>query len=452
MPKKRAEPYLFKRGGVYHAIMEIPKPLRHKFDQRRFIISLDTDSLATARRRRDRHVSDWKEQLALAKGERGDADYWRAQAGKLSGDDGQLSPAYWRARLRAAKTEDERASIMEQIHDAAELVGMVTVEEIGQSPTTSSDAKRFYAEAAGALVPFAEYLDEWLTTSQASAKTKDMQKADVSRFALKFPMVQDVTRPEVRRWITALMNSEAASNRSGASRDTKPLMPKTVQRILSALRGYWRYLQTIKIVGEEDEPFSKLEVARQAKRTEPRSSWLPLKPADVVKLLSDAVKSGDGELADLIRLGMWTGARIEELCALKIEKVKGDFFSVEDAKTAAGWRDAPIHPKLAPTMKRLIGKRTEGYVLANLKANKYGDRSNAIGKRFGRLKKAKGFGDQFVFHSIRKTVVTQLENAGVPESTVADIIGHEHKTLTFGLYSGGVSLDVKREALAKLAY
>lgn len=186
--------------------------------------------------------------------------------------------------------------------------------------------------------------------------------------------------------------------------------------------------------------------------TEPRSSWLPFKPAEVVKLLADAVKSGDGELADLIRLGMWTGARIEELCALKIEKVKRDHFSVEDAKTAAGWRDVPIHPKLAPTMKRLIGKRKEGYVLANLKANKYGDRSNAIGKRFGRLKKAKGFGDQFVFHSIRKTVVTQLEEAGVPESTVADIIGHEHKTLTFGLYSGGVSLDVKREALAKLAY
>jgi hypothetical protein len=37
----------------------------------------------------------------------------------------------------------------------------------------------------------------------------------------------------------------------------------------------------------------------------------------------------------------------------------------------------------------------------------------------------------------------------VPESVVASIIGHDVPTMTFGLYSGGVSLAVKREALAK---
>lgn len=446
MPRKRVEPYLFLRGGVWQAVMEIPAALRKRLGKRRFAVSLDTDSLTDARRRRDRHVMDWKEQLARAKGEWGDTDYWRQQADKLSDDEGQRSPAYWRTRLRGAKSPEERQKITEEISDAAYLVGMVNVDEIGRSPDSSPEARRFYAEAVGAVVPFAENLDEWLTTSRATQKTKDMQRADVLRFAAKFPMVQDVTRPEVRRWITGLMNGDAAS------RDTKPLTPKTVQRILSALRGYWRYLQTMRVAAEDDEPFSKLEVARQAKRTEPRSSWRPFKPGEVVKLLNAAVKLGDDELADLIRLGMWSGARIEELCALKIEKVKRDHFAVEDAKTAAGWREVPIHPKVAPVFKRLIGKRKTGYVMENLTANKYGDRSNAIGKRFGRLKSAKGFGSQFVYHSIRKTVVTILENAGVPENVVADLVGHEKKTITFGLYSGGVSLAVKREALAKLAY
>lgn len=32
----------------------------------------------------------------------------------------------------------------------------------------------------------------------------------------------------------------------------------------------------------------------------------------------------------------------------------------EDAKTAVGWRDVPIHPKVAPIFKHLIGKRKEG--------------------------------------------------------------------------------------------
>ena len=37
-------------------------------------------------------------------------------------------------------------------------------------------------------------------------------------------------------------------------------------------------------------------------------------------------------------------------------------------------------------------------------------------------------------------------------SVVADIVGHQNTTMTYGLYSGGLSLAVKREALDKLAY
>ena len=230
------------------------------------------------------------------------------------------------------------------------------------------------------------------------------------------------------------------------------LAPASMNRILSSLRGYWRYLQSIEVAGEDHEPFSKLEVARQNKRTEPRSARQPFKPTEVVKLLEAAIKRGDDQLADLIRLGMWTGCRIEELCALKVEQVKEDHFSVGDAKTKAGWRDVPIHRELAQTMARLIEDSKDGYVLSGLTMNKYGDRSNAIGKRFGRLKMELNFGAQLVFHSIRKTVVTIFENAGVSENVVADIVGHEKTTMTYGLYSGGLSLAVKREALEKLAY
>ena len=65
---------------------------------------------------------------------------------------------------------------------------------------------------------------------------------------------------------------------------------------------------------------------------------------------------------------------------------------------------------------------------------------------------AERFGPQYVHHSTRKTVVSILENAGVPENVVADIVGHEKPTMTYGLYSGGATLAVKHEALAKLAY
>jgi hypothetical protein len=45
-----------------------------------------------------------------------------------------------------------------------------------------------------------------------------------------------------------------------------------------------------------------------------------------------------------------------------------------------------------------------------------------------------------------------LENAGVAESVAADLLGHQKRTMTYGLYSGGTSLNIKRAALEKVKY
>jgi integrase len=68
------------------------------------------------------------------------------------------------------------------------------------------------------------------------------------------------------------------------------------------------------------------------------------------------------------------------------------------------------------------------------------------------MKTKMGYSDRYVFHSIRKTLTTMLENAGVTENIAADIVGHEKPRITYGLYSGGASLDTKRKALQKISY
>jgi integrase len=87
-----------------------------------------------------------------------------------------------------------------------------------------------------------------------------------------------------------------------------------------------------------------------------------------------------------------------------------------------------------------------------LSFNKYGDRSNAIGKRFGRLKAALGYGPDYVFHSLRRAFSTQLENAGVERTTVARLMGHELGDQTFGGYSDGLYFDRLHEAVGKIDY
>ena len=414
--------FLQKRRRRWYAILEIPKPLRPHFGRARFVKSLETDSHIVAQRRVSPVVTAWKNEIARARGEPVDDD-----------------AAFWRRTLRNAKTEEQRRAILERIDYAAWDIGAINVENIGDPPSSDPGAQRFYAKATGALVPFTEHLEEWFSASDTSAKTQNARRTDVMRFAREFETVQDVTRSEVRRWVTKLMKVDGLSS-------------PTVQHILGGLRSYWRYLQSIEVAGEDHEPFTKLDVARHAKQTSPQSIRQPFEPGDVVKLLDAAIARDDDQLADLIHLAMWTGCRIEELCSLNVEQVKGDYFVIEEAKTKAGRRTVPIHSELRQTMARLVDQSEDGYVLSGLTVDKYGNRSNSIGKRFGRLKASLGFGPQHVFHSIRKTVVTIFENAGVPENVVADIVGHEKQTMTYGLYSGGVSLAVKREALDKLAY
>lgn len=168
--------------------------------------------------------------------------------------------------------------------------------------------------------------------------------------------------------------------------------------------------------------------SRAKTKQEVRDSRKAWSVSDYQKLMRAA--DVDTELADLIRLEAYTGCRIEELCGLKMENVLADRLKIEDAKTEAGWREVPIHPQIQKLVEKLGVGRKDGYFLSSLSFNKYGDRSNAIGKRFGRLKTKCKYGSDYVFHSFRKSVATQLENAQVPENHVARLIGHEITTMS----------------------
>jgi integrase len=57
-----------------------------------------------------------------------------------------------------------------------------------------------------------------------------------------------------------------------------------------------------------------------------------------------------------------------------------------------------------------------------------------------------------VFHSLRNTVATVLHNAGVPEVEAAALLGHTVPTMSYGLYSGGLSLERLRQVAEAIRY
>lgn len=82
----------------------------------------------------------------------------------------------------------------------------------------------------------------------------------------------------------------------------------------------------------------------------------------------------------------------------------------------------------------------------------FGERSSAIGKRFGRLKTQLGYDGRYVFHSFRKTMATLLERLGLHHNEAAEIIGHEKLGETYGRYSKGLTILRKQELINKIHF
>jgi integrase len=171
-------------------------------------------------------------------------------------------------------------------------------------------------------------------------------------------------------------------------------------------------------------PFDNVVPARAKKATKAEISSRReyFKVSDYKALIEHS--ANDPALQSFIKLGAHSGARIEEICSLPLAKVANDHLSVEDAKSEAGWREIPIHRDIKKLVLALSSQGLDGFVLSGLSENKYGDRSNARGKRFGRLKAKLGYGRDYVFHSFRKSIARQLEEAGVPENISARLVGH----------------------------
>lgn len=202
------------------------------------------------------------------------------------------------------------------------------------------------------------------------------------------------------------------------------------------------------------DPFVGVMSLVSSKVAKNKQSRVAFRPEDIARIYQAAIDNDDQPLADIIALGAYTGARINELACLKVTDVTdAESLKITDSKTKAGIREIPVHPAISGLIGRLKRDSNSGYLIPSDSANQYDNRGDALSKRFGRLKATMGFtkGSE-VFHSIRKTLITLMENSGVSESVAADIVGHEKQTMTYGLYSMGSELEIKREALAKARY
>ena len=131
--------------------------------------------------------------------------------------------------------------------------------------------------------------------------------------ANEMPLLSDITKSNVRKWCLQM------------EEDNKSI--KTINSYLSACREFWNYLESQgEIASDSNTPFNSKDVlpTRRSKKELSRenTSWAVFNKDEVNILLNEAKK--DTMLYDLIKIGIYTGARIEEICSVKIADIAAE--------------------------------------------------------------------------------------------------------------------------------
>ena len=230
----------------------------------------------------------------------------------------------------------------------------------------------------------------------------------------------------------------------------------------------------------EPSPAEGMNV-KENKREKSRNERFPFKMEQVRQIFSSPIfkgckaastksrhKTGDVIVKDswywIPLLGLYTGARLQELCQLYVEDVKevegvwvldlNEAGNDKSLKTASSLRLIPIHNKLIELgfigyIKTLKRKR----VFEGITQAVDGTYSSMFSKRFGRyLERINVKEKKQSFHSFRHNMSDTLKNLDVPESVIKAILGHTDDSETFGRYGSEYKVKTLQEHLNKISY
>jgi integrase len=229
----------------------------------------------------------------------------------------------------------------------------------------------------------------------------------------------------------------------------KPMSVSSINKHLAWLSSLFRWAVLHGHI--RSNPASGLKVPK-SKRVDQERDVFTSEDAKLLISSADKLKHRFPYQYWLPLLGLYTGARLEELCGLRRE----DVYELDGVqvihirpheerllKTKAAERVIPVHSELK--RREFFKFATEGRgdrVFLDLKRGRDGY-GTVASKWFRRYRERIGLRDGLTFHSTRHAFATALKNADVPEVAAAELLGHEHPNISYSRYG-------KRHKPAKL--
>jgi integrase len=265
-----------------------------------------------------------------------------------------------------------------------------------------------------------------------------------------------------RDWLGADVEVTAVTRKVAGKYLTESLMKraraaKTTKTELSHISSCWNWMLARGVV--EVNPWLRMGSSLPSDKRGKQAPRRPWRDEELVQLLKETPTNDP--MWSLSVLAMYTGARIEELCALKVVDVEADVLHIREGKSAAAVRTVPLHPVIAPLLRRLVANATDSWLVPGLlTGGRDARRSAGVSKRFGwhlrhRLKLTDS---ALTFHSLRHSFVNRCEVAGIPVTTTALIVGHAggRSGLTYGQkgasYSEGLPVAELAKAIRNVTY
>lgn len=252
--------------------------------------------------------------------------------------------------------------------------------------------------------------------------------------------LMDYARWAYREGIDPLMATHRQLRRYLGELDRAQYSRTTINRRLSALRSFFRWLNVTGTI--QEDPASILQGPKQQKS-------LPhvIRPNDMVKLLSvygkrDAAgrpreqSSTDLRNQALLEFLYACGARISEASGLLMANVDFARGQVKVFGKGSKERIIPLHDMAVSCMRTyalvarptILGERTCDYFFVSTRGNRMG--TDAMRKMFKEALRLAGLDETLSPHDMRHTFATDLLDGGADLRSVQEMLGHASLSTT----------------------